>query len=88
MTTSLFQKKAKRKKTKKQIAAETEEFGEELPEEEEVVKAEVSESEVGMGGPENRVYWPPGMEGWLRPKKREMRKGGGDENGVEEEVEA
>ncbi|KAL4886628.1 UV-endonuclease UvdE-domain-containing protein [Aspergillus karnatakaensis] len=25
--------------------------------------------EVGMGGPERRVYWPPGMEEWLRPKK-------------------
>lgn len=27
------------------------------------------EEEVGMGGPERRVYWPPGMEEWLRPKK-------------------
>lgn len=25
--------------------------------------------EVGMGGTEGRVYWPPGMEEWLRPKK-------------------
>lgn len=25
--------------------------------------------DVGMGGPEGRVYWPPGMEEWLRPKK-------------------
>ncbi|KAJ9272877.1 hypothetical protein DTO212C5_1138 [Paecilomyces variotii] len=29
----------------------------------------VPEDEVGMGGPERRVYWPPGMEEWLRPKK-------------------
>ncbi|KAF4218360.1 hypothetical protein CNMCM8980_002568 [Aspergillus fumigatiaffinis] len=29
----------------------------------------VPEEEVGMGGPERRVYWPPGMEEWLRPKK-------------------
>ncbi|KAL3452221.1 UV-endonuclease UvdE-domain-containing protein [Aspergillus insuetus] len=29
----------------------------------------VTEEEVGMGGPERRVYWPPGMEEWLRPKK-------------------
>ncbi|GLA99378.1 UV-damage endonuclease [Aspergillus tubingensis] len=29
----------------------------------------VPEEEVGMGGPEGRVYWPPGMEEWLRPKK-------------------
>lgn len=26
--------------------------------------------EVGMGGPERRVYWPPGMEEWLRPAER------------------
>ncbi|KAL2840191.1 UV-endonuclease UvdE-domain-containing protein [Aspergillus pseudoustus] len=29
----------------------------------------VPEEEVGMGGLERRVYWPPGMEEWLRPKK-------------------
>ncbi|RHZ58242.1 uncharacterized protein CDV56_106554 [Aspergillus thermomutatus] len=29
----------------------------------------IPEEEVGMGGPERRVYWPPGMEEWLRPKK-------------------
>ncbi|KAK0716208.1 UV-endonuclease UvdE-domain-containing protein [Lasiosphaeris hirsuta] len=37
--------------------------------------SEVSEEDFGMGGPENRVYWPPGMEEWLRPKKREVKKG-------------
>lgn len=26
--------------------------------------------EIGMGGPEGRVYWPPGMEHWLRPMKK------------------
>lgn len=31
------------------------------------------DSEVGMGGPQGRVYWPPGMEEWLRPKKREVK---------------
>lgn len=35
---------------------------------------EVAEEEIGMGGAENRVFWPPGMEEWLRPKKREVRK--------------
>jgi UV DNA damage endonuclease len=34
----------------------------------------VLEDDVGMGGPEGRVYWPPGMEEWLRPKKREVKK--------------
>ncbi|KAE8356004.1 UV-endonuclease UvdE-domain-containing protein [Aspergillus coremiiformis] len=29
----------------------------------------IPEEEVGMGGPERRVYWPPSMEAWLRPKK-------------------
>lgn len=33
----------------------------------------VPDEEVGMGGPEGRVYWPPGMEEWLRPKKREVK---------------
>ncbi|KAK1139194.1 UV-damage endonuclease [Aspergillus melleus] len=29
----------------------------------------ISDEEIGMGGPDGRVYWPPGMEEWLRPKK-------------------
>jgi UV DNA damage endonuclease len=69
-------KRVKKKKTKKQIAAEIEEFGKELSEEEEAVKNEVPEEEIGMGGKENRVYWPVGMEEWLRPKKREVKKKG------------
>lgn len=36
----------------------------------------IPEKDVGMGGPEGRVYWPPGMEEWLRPKKREVKKRG------------
>jgi len=32
---------------------------------------EISEEDRGMGGPENRVYWPLGNEDWLKPKKRE-----------------
>lgn len=34
----------------------------------------IPEEEVGMGGPENRVYWPPGMEEWLRPVKKVVAK--------------
>lgn len=34
----------------------------------------IPEDEVGMGGPEGRVYWPPGMEDWLRPPKRVIKK--------------
>src|ERR1700761_2560861 len=33
--------------------------------------------EVGMGGPEGRVYWNPEMEEWLRPKKRELKSDNG-----------
>ncbi|KLJ05587.1 hypothetical protein EMPG_10920 [Blastomyces silverae] len=36
----------------------------------ETVSTLVPEEEVGMGGPEGRVYWPPGMEEWLQPAKR------------------
>jgi UV DNA damage endonuclease len=34
----------------------------------------IPDEDVGMGGPDGRVYWPPGMEEWLRPKKREVKK--------------
>ncbi|KAI0546712.1 UV-endonuclease UvdE-domain-containing protein [Xylaria curta] len=37
-------------------------------------RPEVPEAELGMGGPENRVYWPIGMEEWLRPQKREVKR--------------
>ena len=69
-----FPKKGKKKKTKKQIATEIGEFGKELTEEEESIKEKIPENEIGMGGKENRVYWPVGMEEWLRPKKREVKK--------------
>ncbi|KAM0283741.1 hypothetical protein ACHAQH_002330 [Verticillium albo-atrum] len=38
------------------------------------VRTPVSEEDFGMGGPHDRVYWPEGMEAWLRPKKREVKK--------------
>ncbi|KAI9893367.1 MAG: UV-damage endonuclease [Vezdaea aestivalis] len=34
----------------------------------------VPEEERSMGGPHNRVYWPPTMEEWLRPAKRILKK--------------
>lgn len=34
----------------------------------------IPDDEVGMGGPDRRVYWPPGMEEWLRPVKRVVKK--------------
>jgi UV DNA damage endonuclease len=30
----------------------------------------IPEEEVSMGGPDGRVYWPRGMEEWLRPAKK------------------
>ena len=43
-------------------------------EEEGFVQEVIPEEEVGMGGPEGRVYWPPGMEDWLRPIKKVVKK--------------
>ncbi|EOO00184.1 putative uv-damage endonuclease protein [Phaeoacremonium minimum UCRPA7] len=34
---------------------------------------EISAEDFAMGGPSSRVYWPVGMEDWLRPKKREKK---------------
>jgi len=31
---------------------------------------EVSDDDYAMGGPEGRVYWPPGREDWLKPMRR------------------
>lgn len=42
-------------------------------EEEDVPPPIIPDEEVGMGGPEGRVYWPPGMEDWLRPPKRVLK---------------
>ncbi|RKU47109.1 UV-damage endonuclease [Coniochaeta pulveracea] len=55
---------------------------------EQVEKAtEVLPEDFGMGGPNNRVYWPLGREDWLKPKKREStKKGAVDELDVKEEV--
>lgn len=30
----------------------------------------IGEDEIGMGGPQGRVFWPEGMEEWLKPRKR------------------
>jgi UV DNA damage endonuclease len=30
----------------------------------------VSDEDYGMGGPDNRVYWPPGNQDWLKPARR------------------
>ena len=68
-------KTSKKKKSKKEddVALEAAEEALEA-EEEEFVQVVIPEEEVGMGGPEGRVYWPPGMEDWLRPVKKVVKK--------------
>ncbi|KAL6710762.1 UV-damage endonuclease [Coniothyrium glycines] len=60
------------KKSKKKKADELEELEAKIEDEEaeDVPPPLIPDDEVGMGGPEGRVYWPPGMEEWLRPPKR------------------
>lgn len=64
--------KAPRKSTKKAKAQDEDvEMAEDVIDmADEPVQAEIADDEVGMGGPEGRVYWPPGMEHWLRPVKK------------------
>ena len=68
-------KTPRKKKAKKDDDNALEEAEEALEaEEEEFVQVIIPEEEVGMGGPEGRVYWPPGMEDWLRPVKKVVKK--------------
>jgi len=67
-------KTPKKRKAKKTNADEDEEDEVLEIEEEEFAQAVIPEEEVGMGGPDGRVYWPPGMEEWLRPVKRVVKK--------------
>jgi UV DNA damage endonuclease len=62
------QKKKTPKKKKDQEVDDVE------PDPEAVPAAIIPDEEVGMGGPERRVYWSSGMEEWLRPKKKEVKK--------------
>ncbi|KAM3510964.1 hypothetical protein MY11210_005363 [Beauveria gryllotalpidicola] len=57
-------KKAAARRAKREMNGDAEEL-------DEVV---VSAEDFGMGGPENRVYWPEGMEEWLKPMKRGSQK--------------
>ncbi|KAI1760190.1 UV-endonuclease UvdE [Hypoxylon sp. FL1150] len=66
--------KKKKRKTKKADAEDGINGDDDDVDDEPKPKPVVPEDEVGMGGPENRVYWPLGMEEWLRPKKREVKK--------------
>ncbi len=71
--------KAPKKKTpkrKKSIKDEQEDLDaaeEAIDAEADLVQETITDDEVGMGGPEGRVYWPPGMEHWLRPVKKVIK---------------
>lgn len=69
-------KKPTPKKRGKKVKEEDEdEVMEEVEAElEDAAPAVIPEEEVGMGGPDGRVYWPPTMEEYLRPMKRIVKK--------------
>ncbi|KAG8527715.1 UV-damage endonuclease [Bacidia gigantensis] len=61
-------KKSKKVKSEDDAADDISEIAEEP------IQQVIPEEEVGMGGPDRRVYWPPGQEHWLRPVKRVVKK--------------
>ena len=65
-------KKTPRKKAKK-VKDEDDELDDADEAAEDPVQQMIEDNDVGMGGPEGRVYWPPGMEHWLRPVKRVIK---------------
>lgn len=68
-------KRTPKKKTKKEdeLDAAEETTATAIEIEEDPIQPVIPDEEVGMGGPEGRVYWPPGMEEWLRPVKRVIK---------------
>ncbi len=69
---------AKKKPPKKKKVVKTEDDDldaaeEAIEDEEEIIQETIADDEVGMGGPEGRVYWPPSMEHWLRPVKKVIK---------------
>ena len=68
--------KTKRPKKKKALKSEDDDLDaaeEALEAEADPVQETITDDDVGMGGPEGRVYWPPGMEHWLRPVKKVVK---------------
>ena len=81
-------KKAKKatpkKNSKKAVKAEDEDDGDDVELEDigQPTPLAIPAEEVGLGGPEGRVYWPPGMEEWLRPVKRVVKRKDDDGGGA------
>ena len=74
-------KAAPKRKRMSKVDEAIEEAAQELEQSENEGSNLIPEEEIGMGGPDNRVYWPTGMEEWLRPKKREVKAKDVDEEG-------
>jgi len=66
-------KAPKRKKAVKMENDDLDAAEEAIEAEEDPVQQTIPDDEVGMGGPEGRVYWPPSMEHWLRPVKKVIK---------------
>ncbi|KAL8931141.1 MAG: hypothetical protein Q9208_000245 [Pyrenodesmia sp. 3 TL-2023] len=66
-------KKQKATPKKKKAAVKDEDEDSVEPEPEAALPEIVPDDDVGMGGPDGRVYWPPGQEHWLRPVKRVIK---------------
>ena len=76
-------KTPKKKKAVKNEDEDPDAAEEAIEAEADLVQETITDDEVGMGGPEGRVYWPPGMEHWLRPVKKVIKpKESRDEKGV------
>lgn len=76
-------KTPKKKKPPKNEDEDLDAAEEAMEAEADLVQETITDDEVGMGGPEGRVYWPPGMEHWLRPVKKVIKpKEPKDEKGV------
>ena len=66
-------KTPRKKKAVKNEDEDLEAAKEAIEAEEDPIQKAIADEEVGMGGPEGRVYWPPGMEHWLRPMKKVIK---------------
>lgn len=64
---------AKKKTPKKKSKANDDDNDDEASPEAEPTQQVIPDNDIGMGGSEGRVYWPPGMEHWLRPVKRVVK---------------
>ena len=50
----------------------------------ETTERQVPDEDIGMGGPDSRVYWPPGMDHWLKPNRKGAKAIKTDDSGKDE----